>query len=99
MFLYTINNPTIFRFQYENGDADAAIAAIDNAQQQQQQPTNQCCCDTNATAADCIDTRAVDMAKLQRECPELDEYIKYIETGELPDDDKVARKIAMTADA
>lgn len=34
-----------------------------------------------------------DIAKLQRQCSELSDMIKFLETGNLPEDDKVARKI------
>jgi hypothetical protein len=38
------------------------------------------------------------MAKAQRECPEMSVYIKYLEGNELPNDEKLARKIVNTAD-
>lgn len=38
------------------------------------------------------------IVKLQRECPELSDLIKYLETSELPQDNKKARSIMLEKD-
>ena len=50
------------------------------------------------TNLDQIEVVADDIGKLQRECADFKDLIAYLETGTLPPDDKLARKIVFTAE-
>ena len=41
---------------------------------------------------------AEDFASLQRSCPDFSPIIRYLETGELPDDEKLAKQVILQAD-
>jgi hypothetical protein len=67
----------------------------DEAKQNEQTDDNNSVLDTDTV---CTLTDRMDINKLQRECPDVGPIIKYIETNELPTDDKHARRIVLEAD-